>query len=75
MSFNSNGKRDPNRHPEKLETGSPSSSEGWNEAIFAVEEKRLTRKLDYRILPIMSLLYLFACESPNVRNPCTDSFH
>jgi hypothetical protein len=29
----------------------------------SVEEKGLVRKLDQRILPIICLLYLFACES------------
>ncbi len=32
------------------------------------EEKRLVRKLDTRILPIVCILYLFACES-------TDAFY
>lgn len=32
----------------------------------SVEEKRLVRKLDKRILPITCLLYLFACQSPYI---------
>ena len=30
----------------------------------SVEEKRLVRKLDMRIMPIACILYLFACASP-----------
>ena len=29
----------------------------------AVEERRLVRKLDMRILPVLSIVYLFACNS------------
>lgn len=31
----------------------------------SVEEKRLVRKLDMRIMPIACILYLFACGSPS----------
>ena len=31
----------------------------------SIEEKRLVRKLDLRIMPIACILYLFACASPS----------
>lgn len=49
-------------YDEKLEVSSGSSSEGIDpEVSLDLEEKRLVRKLDRRILPIACLLYLFAC--------------
>lgn len=33
------------------------------ELLSTLEEKRLLRKLDRRILPIVCLMYIFACES------------
>ncbi len=50
---------------EKVEVSAgPSSRPATAEEI--AEEKRLVRKLDYRIMPIACLLYLFACKSSNV---------
>jgi hypothetical protein len=40
-----------------------SGSELEADPFFIAEEKYLVRKLDQRILPIVCLLYLFACES------------
>lgn len=48
-------------YDEKLEYASESSQP--IDAERALEEKRLVRKLDKRILPIACLLYLFACKS------------
>lgn len=36
------------------------------------EEKRLVRKLDMRIIPTISIIYLFACKSRNVLQKKTD---
>lgn len=49
---------------EKLETASDGSSHrvGPVDPERELEERRLVRKLDNRILPIACLLYLFACE-------------
>lgn len=47
-------------YDEKLESVSD-GSHPTTDAEQALEEKRLVRKLDSRILPIACLLYLFAC--------------
>lgn len=39
-----------------------SDSDVLHEGSMSVEERRLLRKLDRRILPITCLLYLFACQ-------------
>jgi hypothetical protein len=39
-----------------------SDSDILREGSMSVEERRLLRKLDRRILPITCLLYLFACQ-------------
>ena len=50
---------------EKVEVSAgPSSRPATAEEV--AEEKRLVRKLDYRIMPIACLLYLFACKSSHV---------
>jgi len=46
---------------EKLEGPSESSLQP-SDVERLIEEKRLVRKLDSRILPITCLLYLFACQ-------------
>jgi hypothetical protein len=46
---------------EKLESASESGSQPTDPEKI-VEERRLVRKLDRRILPITCLLYLFACK-------------
>lgn len=40
------------------------SVKGLDDRARALEEKKLVRKLDNRILPIACLLYLFACRFP-----------
>lgn len=37
-----------------------------NKVTVNDEEKRLVRKLDMRIIPTISVIYLFACKSGNV---------
>ena len=38
------------------------ANDGEKNLIISDEEKKLVRKLDWRILPITCLMYLFACE-------------
>lgn len=42
---------------------SSSSSMQCTEFVVTDEERRLVRKLDMRIMPILSIVYLFACKS------------
>lgn len=48
---------------EQLESGTDDSNEPLTDAESALEEKKLLRRLDGRILPLTCLLYLFACGS------------
>jgi hypothetical protein len=45
-------------------TEPPSAPDVQPEGPGSVEERRLVRKLDRRILPITCLMYLFACQYP-----------
>lgn len=45
---------------EKVEAISPSTSNDGLEAVSAVNEKRLLRKLDLTLLPPLTLLYLLS---------------
>lgn len=54
-----------NELDEKLETASESGSQSTDPEKI-IEERRLVRKLDQRILPITCLLYLFACQSSSL---------
>lgn len=38
-------------------------------ASLAVEERRLVRKIDWRIMPIACIMYLFACELSSFLRP------
>jgi hypothetical protein len=54
-------------HDAKFEEVGPFESPGIQPAVrpedpATVEERRLVRKLDRRILPIACLMYLFACQ-------------
>ena len=44
--------------------GVSSSSGVAKDSDASVEERKLVRKLDRRILPIICFMYLFACEQP-----------
>ena len=52
---------------EKLEA-TPESDAQPTDPERIIEERRLVRKLDNRILPLTCLLYLFACRSSGL--PC-----
>jgi hypothetical protein len=50
-------------NPDEAVTELPSvQSDVQPEGPVSVEERRLVRKLDRRILPITCLMYLFACQ-------------
>ena len=46
----------------QIEQGSSVLSAQPKQFVASVEEKRLVRKLDMRIMPILSMVYLFACK-------------
>ena len=46
----------------QIEQGSSVVSAQPRQFVVSVEEKRLVRKLDMRIMPILSMVYLFACK-------------
>lgn len=48
-------------HPRQLESD-VSNANSIEEYTAEEQERKLVRKLDRRILPILCLLYLFACE-------------
>lgn len=52
---------DYDKDAEKVDTRAVSVAESFTDS--SPEELRLVRKLDTRILPIVCILYLFACES------------
>lgn len=52
---------DYDKDTEKVDTRAVSVAESFTDS--SPEEQRLVRKLDTRILPIVCILYLFACES------------
>lgn len=54
---------------EQLESGTDDSNEPLTDAESALEEKKLLRRLDGRILPLTCLLYLFACGSLKLPGP------
>lgn len=60
---------DMDRRNEKLDSDEPPASLGLpalDKITVNDEEKRLVRKLDMRIIPTISIIYLFACKSGNV---------
>lgn len=46
----------------QIEQGSSLLSTQPKPLVVSVEEKRLIRKLDMRIMPVLSVVYLFACK-------------
>ena len=47
---------------ERLDTTPKENSVGLSDSQISEAEKKLVKKLDKRIMPIICLVYLFACE-------------
>ncbi len=58
------GKSEEKAHIQHIVVNILDSEPGGVAAASRAEERRLVRKLDRRIMPMLAVMYLFACESP-----------